>query len=253
MADRTFAEYKQDMRDFVIQYAKERRGTSEPGHKTTYEMNIREIVDGLERTFPKEPILGDRLAVCYAYVHLSMLPMSDEDYRGWRRHIQAFVGDLPAEKAENDGNLFFMLQNLSLSRGEAAEDYRCTDKILKKMTAQTRNHPKVAALAGQLVRPYYEQLVDRACRGENFSGYMQQIRAFDKAVGVLPLLAPGSRYRAAQKLLGKMEPVYNESEWGRQEWGRKCSAVRRKVYKSLPVDAQQAIRVRRAREEWLYK
>lgn len=253
MADRTFAEYKQDMRDFVIQYAKERRGTPEPGHKTTNEMNIREIADGLKRTFPKEPIPGDRLAICYAYAHLSMLPMPDEDYREWRRHIKAFVGDLPAEKAENDGNLFFMLQSLSLSRGEAAEDYRCTDKILKKMTAQTRNHPKVAALAGQLVRPYYEQLVERAGRAENFSAYVQQIKAFDKAIGVLPLLAPGSRYHAAQKLLNKMEPVYKESEWGRQEWERKCSSVRRKVFKSLPVDAKQAIRARRAREEWLYK
>lgn len=253
MTNRTFAEYKQDMRDYVIQYAKERKGISEPGHKTTNEMNLREIADGLKNTFPKEPVSGDRLAICYAYTYLSMLPMPDEDYREWRRHIKAFVNDSPAEKSENDGNLFFMLQGLSLSRGEAAEDYRYTDKILKKMTAKARNNPQVTALAGQTVHPYYEFLAERACKKENFAGYVQQIRAFDKAINVMLHLAPGSRYHAAQKLLGQMELVYKESEWGRQEWGRKCSSVRRRVFNSLPADAKQAIRARRAREEWLYK
>ena len=253
MTNRTFAEYKQDMRDYVIQYAKERQGTSEPGRKTTNEMNLREIVDGLKNTFPKDPIPGDRLAICYAYTHLSMLPMSDDDYCEWRRHIKAFVNGSPTEKAENDGNLLFMLRGLSLSRGEAAEDYRYTDKILKKMTPKVRNNPQVAALAGQLVRPYYEFLVERACQKENFSEYAQQIKAFDKAINVMLHLAPGSRYHAAQKLLGKMEPVYKESEWGRQEWGRKCSSVRRRVFNSLPFEAKQAIRARRAREEWMYK
>lgn len=253
MTNRTFAEYKQDMRDYVIQYAKERKGTQEQGCKTTSEMNIVEIAEGLRNTFPKKPILGDRVAVCYAYTHLSALPMEQQYYQDWRKQIKAFINEAPAETPSNDANLCFMLRGLSLSQGSPAETFRYAEKALKKMTLQTRHNPKVVAFVGQMVRPYYEFLAERACKKENFSGYMQQVRAFDKAIDVMLYLPSGSRYREAQKLMDKMSPVYRQSEWGRQEWGRKCSSVRRRVFNSLPSDAKQAIRARRAREEWLYK
>lgn len=253
MTNRTFAEYKQDMRNYVIQYAKERQGTQEQGCKTTSEMNIGQIAEGLRNTFPKEPILGDRVAVCYAYTYLSALPMEQQYYQDWRKQIKAFINEAPAETQGNDANLCFMLRGLSLSQGSPAETFRYAEKALKKMTRQTRHNPKVVAFVGQMVRPHYEQVVEHACNANNFSGYMQQVRAFDKAIDVMLYLPSGSRYREAQKLMEKMAPVYRQSEWGREEWGRKCSSIRRRVYRSLPVEAKQAIRSRRAQDEWLYK
>lgn len=252
MTERTFAEYKQEMRDYIIQYAKEQNGVQQEG-ETTVEMNISRITEGLRNTFPKNPILGDRVAMCYAYTHLSMLPMSPLYYRDWRRQIKSFINEAPADKAENDANLCFMLRGLSLSGGAPDETFRYAEKALKKMTLNMQHNPKVETFVGQLARPYYEQLSEKACNAANFSGYMQQIKAFDKAVNVMLYLPSGSRYREAQKLMSGMESVYKQSEWGRQEWGRKSSSIRRRVFKSLPLSAQQAIRSQRSRDEWLYR
>ena len=253
MSDKTFAEYKQEMRDFWIQYAKERQGTQDKNSISTNQRDIRTIAEGLYDTFPQQPILGDRLAVCYAYGYLSSLPMPEDDYKKWRKHIKAFVNESPLNKTENDGNLAFMLQCLAVSHGSASENYSYAEKVLRKMTLRSRNNAQVVSLVGKLARPYYEEMVARADKKENFSTYMQQIKAYDKAFSVLLKLPHGSRYREAVLLMEKMKPVYQESEWGRLEWGRKSSSIRNRVFKSLPEEAKQAIRARRAQENWQCK
>lgn len=253
MTNRTFAEYKQDMRDYVLQYAREQQGQAVAGQKTTTEMNIREITDGLNRNFPKQATLGDHLAMCYAYGHLSFLPLSPDDHAVWRKHIKAYINKAPTEKFENDCNMLFMMRELSMCEGEPAEKYRYAEKALRKITLRNRKHPRVVDLMGKIARPYYDEQLQKAGNSKNFDSYDKQIKGYDKVFNILLNLPVNSRYPEFHKLTDKMRSLYNESEWGRVEWGHKISSFKRRIFKSLPEENKIAIRSRRTQDEWLYK
>ena len=66
-------------------------------------------------------------------------------------------------------------------------------------------------------------------------------------------LPEGSRYNASQDLLRKMYPVYQQSEWGRNEFGYKHKSIRHRVYESMSETTKLYMRNQRAKQDWLYK
>ncbi|MBP3546109.1 MAG: hypothetical protein J6K16_03140 [Alphaproteobacteria bacterium] len=253
MVQKTFEEYKQEMRDYYALSEKERCGKLAVGEKTISDMNIQEITDGLYTTFPKKPTLGDKMAKCYAYWYLSALPMSEVYYHDWRKQIKSCVNELPENNPDNDGKLFFLLCSLPRAKGNSGEAFKYAEKIAKKLTKKNQTNPRVQQIVGELARPYFNELLENAGKSENFENYQQQIKAFDKIIPVMLKLPEGSRYNASQDLLKKMYPVYQQSEWGRNEFGYKHKSIRHRVYASMSETTKLHMRNQKAKKDWLYK
>ena len=126
-------------------------------------------------------------------------------------------------------------------------------KILKKLTKKNQKHPKVQQIVGELAKPYYHELLESANNGANFANYQEQIKAFDKVIPVMLKLPEGSRYRASQELLQKMYPVYQQSEWGRNEFVYKHKSIGHRVYESMSETTKLYMRNQRAKQDCLYK
>ena len=81
MTDKTFQDYKLEMRDYLVQYNKELNNESTPGDIPTNERDIVGLLENLRRTFPKNPEPSDRIAMCYAYYHRSNLLMEEPYFK----------------------------------------------------------------------------------------------------------------------------------------------------------------------------
>ena len=253
MVQKTFEEYKQEMRDYYTLSERERSGKLTAGEKTVSDMNIQEITDGLYANFPKKPTLSDKMAKCYAYWYLSALPMSEVYYHDWRKQLKSCINELPDNNPDNDGKLFFLLCSLQRAKGKSGEAFKYAEKIVKKLTKKNQKHPKVQQIVGELAKPYYHELLESANNGANFANYQEQIKAFDKVIPVMLKLPEGSRYNASQDLLRKMYPVYQQSEWGRNEFGYKHKSIRHRVYESMSETTKLYMRNQKAKKDWLYK
>ncbi|MBR1648620.1 MAG: hypothetical protein IJ689_03370 [Alphaproteobacteria bacterium] len=241
MADLTFEEYKEKMRQYL------RSGSDSS-------LDITEIASGLARTFPKKPEQSDRLAMCYAYWHRSQLPMSESDYKNWHKMIKSYINESPENKPENGNALYFMLRNLEKSRATPSEAFNYSEKVCKKLCPLQRNHQMVVNLAASIARVYYDELVTEAVNmPDTGNNYQQRIKAFDKAASVLIKIPHTDRYRKSLDLMDKMRPVYMECEWGRIEFPRKCKSIRHRVYVSMPSSTKEAMRNSVAKRDWYYK
>ena len=171
MVQKTFEEYKQEMRDYYTISERERSGKLTAGEKTVSDMNIQEITDGLYANFPKKPTLSDKMAKCYAYWYLSALPMSEVYYHDWRKQLKSCINELPENNPDNDGKLFVLLCSLQRAKGKSGEAFKYAEKIVKKLTKKNQKHPKVQQIVGELAKPYYHELLESANNGANFANY----------------------------------------------------------------------------------
>lgn len=236
MAELDFEYYKQQMRDYF---------TYMQNNSPAPELDINQIVNGLRAKFPKKPDQTDRLALCYAYWYRSQLPMQPDYEKDWRKQIKSLINTTTGKKANDDSRLYFMLVSLRRTAGtsQAKETFDYADKAVKKMTTTMQNHPNTKEIIGQLAYPYYDELFDRAKRlSLDDEKYNECLKTFDKATYVLLKIPHAVRYQKSQELKNAMRVVYNQTEYGRQEFPRKCCSISRRVYRSMPPDIQRDIR-----------
>lgn len=247
MAEFDFSHYKQQMRDYLK--------AQSPGAPAT-NLDIVKILDGMRSTFPKKPDRSDRLAVCYAYWYRTQMPTEQDYLKDWHKQIKAYINGTTDQNQSTDNGLFFMLHNLIQTADVSSkkESFDYAEKAIKKMRINLQNHPKTHELLGHLARPYYDELFKNAVElKDDGKNYSERIKAFDKAATVLMKIPHTVRYQKSIELMRAMHPVYMECEWGRQEYGRKCSSIRHRVYQSMPADVQLAMRNAKAKRDWYYK
>ena len=216
----------------------------------------------MRRTFPKNPETSDRIAMCYAYYHRSMLMMEEPYYKDWREQAKKYINDLPAGK--HDGNLYFSILVLEQTTkyGSPANNLSYAETAFKKMTKEGQKSPKTTDIMGRVARECYDaqiQEIDENNSPKNNDEYRKQIRRFDRAVDTLVKIPEGSRYREMDKLLPKMQKLYYMSEGGKVEFDGsrhergKASKIRSRVYKSMSSNTQLHIRNQRHYNDWICK
>ena len=240
MSGKTFADYKQELREYLAQYSRERKGESRPGDITTSERDIVELTENLRRTFPKEAIPGDHAAMCYAYYHREMLLMPDDYRKQWRKHTKAYIKAVPA--GENDSNLYFAMIILGKTTefGSPRDSFEYAEQAVKKMSKQGQNTSQTKEILSKIARKYYDfliQEIDKNNPPTNVDEFITQRKRCNVAAKVLIRIPEGSRDGEAEKLCSKMWPSYSTNDaWRREGWRREyyhqVNLIKQRVYKS---------------------
>ena len=262
MTDKTFEDYKQEMREYLLQYGKEMEGKINAGDVTTDKRDIAALLDNMRRTFPKKPEPSDRIAMCYAYFHRSTLLMEESYYKEWREQAKKYINEVPAEK--HDNNLYFAIHVLEKTEqyGSPLNNLSYTEAAIKKMTKGEQKSPRAINMLNKTARKCYDaqmREIDKNTPPKTGEEYRKQIRRFDRLVDTLVKIPENARYREMNNMLPKMQRLYYMTEGGKIEFDGshnergKAAKIRHRVYISMSSDTKMHIRNQRHKEEWLCK
>lgn len=208
---------------------------------------LRQLIGGLKKTFPKEPALGDEYTMYFAYAMMQADQRTTEDLLDWRRHTKKFINNCP-QNHNLANHLRSVIHHLPEMGGTTGETYNYGLRALNLLPKTYPQYRECVKAVEKMARSDFRFLLDKA---KNEPDYQKQLKAYDRALARLTDIPSGERYKGLDECMQAMFPVYNRTEWGRLELPHKRRLASKRIFKSLPHEAQTAIRNRKHYNDWL--
>lgn len=210
---------------------------------------LRQLIDGLNKNMPKAPALGDEYTMYFAYALTAPEERSKKDLSVWLKHSKNFINQCP-ERHNLSNHIRSVIQHLPEMGGTTGETFNYGLRALKLLPKSYPMYRDCVKAVEKMARSDFRVLLDKAIKEPD---YHKQLKAFDRALARLVNIPAGERYKGLDECVRAMIPVYNRTEWGRLELPRKRQLASGRIFRSLPMEAQMAIRNRRRHQDWLNK
>lgn len=122
---------------------------------------LRQLIGGLKKTFPKEPALGDEYTMYFAYAMMQADQRTAEDLLDWRRHTKKFINNCP-QNHNLANHLRSVIHHLPEMGGTTGETYNYGLRALNLLPKTYPQYRECVKAVEKMARSDFRFLLDKA-------------------------------------------------------------------------------------------